>query len=199
MFPCSVWHSDVIGFSHSDRITVNGQGTIHVRRATPNDIGLLRHWDNQPHIIQSDPNSDWDWEVELHRYPGWREQLIFELESNPFALVQVIDPAEEDSHYWGNIGYGYRAVDIWIGEKSLLNKGYGSIILGWVTDRCFADPEVNCILVDPLAENTAAHRFYQRLGFKPVERRRFDQDECLVHALLRPVIVSESRNSSRAE
>jgi hypothetical protein len=41
--------------------------------ATSADLQLLRHWDEQPHIIASDPNDDWGWEVELERIPDWRE------------------------------------------------------------------------------------------------------------------------------
>jgi aminoglycoside 6'-N-acetyltransferase len=41
------------------------------------------------------------------------------------------------------------------------------------------------VLIDPLASNTRAHRFYERLGFEFVERRRFGEDDCLVYQLLR--------------
>ena len=50
---------------------------------------------------------------------------------------------------------------------------------------CFADPRVTAIVIDPLASNTRALRFYQRLGFEPVGRRRFGEDDCLVHELTR--------------
>ena len=52
-------------------------------------------------------------------------------------------------------------------------------------DRCFAENNVHTILLDPLIENVRAHRFYQRLGFRPVGLRRFGQDNCLVHQLER--------------
>jgi aminoglycoside 6'-N-acetyltransferase len=42
------------------------------------------------------------------------------------------------------------------------------------------------IVIDPLASNVRAIRFYERLGFKPVERRRFGEDDCLVMRLERP-------------
>ena len=51
--------------------------------------------------------------------------------------------------------------------------------------RCFADPTVTAILIDPLASNTRAHRFYERFGFKFIEPRRFGSDECLVYRLNR--------------
>jgi len=50
---------------------------------------------------------------------------------------------------------------------------------------CFAEPAVTAIVIDPLASNTRAHRFYQRLGFKPEGRRMFEDDDCLVHRLTR--------------
>jgi aminoglycoside 6'-N-acetyltransferase len=32
------------------------------------------------------------------------------------GFVQIIDPAREESHYWGDAPGGLRAIDIWIGE-----------------------------------------------------------------------------------
>jgi hypothetical protein len=32
---------------------------INLRHATSADLQLLRHWDEQPHVIFSDPNDDW--------------------------------------------------------------------------------------------------------------------------------------------
>ncbi len=46
---------------------------INLRCATPADLALLQHWDEQPHVIDSDPNDDWHWDVELERAPDWRE------------------------------------------------------------------------------------------------------------------------------
>ena len=51
--------------------------------------------------------------------------------------------------------------------------------------RCFSDPAVTSVLVDPLASNTRGHRFYQRLGFKPTHRQMFGEDDTLVHRLTR--------------
>ena len=96
------------------------------RTVSEDDILLLGNWDEQPHVKASDPNSDWEWEAELRRRPDWREQLIYEEESRPIGFVQIIDPAREDSHYWGDVAADLRAIDIWIGLEQDLNKGYGS-------------------------------------------------------------------------
>jgi aminoglycoside 6'-N-acetyltransferase len=158
---------------------------IDLRPATPDDLALLRHWDEQPHVIASDPNDDWRWEEELHRHPDWREQLIAELDGRPIGFVEIIDPAREESRYWGDASADLRAIDIWIGEEACLGKGYGTQMMRLALDRCFADPAVSAVLVDPLAGNTRAHRFYERLGFRFVEARRFGEDDCFVYRLER--------------
>lgn len=163
---------------------------IRFRPATPADLELLRHWDEQPHVIASDPNDDWSWETELSRSPDWREQLIAELDGRPIGVVQIIDPAREESGYWGDVPAGLRAIDIWIGEPADLGKGYGSTMMRLALGRCFAAPDVSAVLIDPLASNVRAHRFYERLGFRFVEPRRFGADECFVYRLDRAAYVA---------
>ena len=158
---------------------------VTLRPATLGDLELLRHWDEQPHTVASDPDDDWGWETELARKPPWREQLIAEVDGRPVGFLQIIDPAEEDSHYWGDAPPNLRAIDIWIGEASDLNRGYGTAMMKQAIARCFAAPEVTAILIDPLASNTAAHRFYERLGFRFVDRRQFGGDDCFVYRLER--------------
>ncbi len=153
------------------------------RDATIDDLPLLRYWDKQPHVIASDPNDDWEWESELKRKPFWREQLIAEFDGRPIGVVQIIDPKAEDSHYWGKIEEGFRAIDIWLGEASDLGKGYGSIIMEMAIQRCFSTKGVKSILVDPLEKNKKACKFYEKLGFKFVENRRFGIDDCVVYKL----------------
>lgn len=78
-----------------------------------------------------------------------------------------------------------RAIDIWIGEAGNLGKGYGTEMMRLALARCFAVPEVEAVLIDPLASNVRAHRFYERMGFRFVERRRFGMDDCFVYRLER--------------
>lgn len=156
-----------------------------LRPATIKDLALLQRWDEQPHVLESDPNDDWGWEEELRRQPDWREQLIAEYRGRPIGFVQIIDPAREDSHYWGTVAADLRAIDIWLGEAADLGQGHGSALMRLALARCFADPEVTAVLIDPLASNHRAQRFYERLGFRFVEARRFGLDDCRVYRLER--------------
>lgn len=156
---------------------------MRLRPATPADVELLRHWDEQPHVIDSDPNDDWNWEVELHRNPDWREQLIAEVLGRPIGFIQIIDPAREESHSWGDCPNNLRAIDIWIGDAADLGRGFGTRMMQLALERCFADPAVEAVIIDPLFSNTRARRFYERLGFEFVARRRFGLDDCAVYRL----------------
>lgn len=156
---------------------------VTLRDATLADLPLLERWDEDPAVLESDPNDDWHWAEELAKVHTWRDQLIIEADGVPVGFVQIIDPALEDSHYWGDCGPGLRAIDIWIGEASHRNRGIGGAAMREAIRRCFAPPEVTAIVIDPLASNTDAIRFYERLGFRFVERRVFGADDCHVMRL----------------
>lgn len=162
---------------------------IKLRLATLNDASLLRYWDSQPHVLEAKnnlyPDADWNWETELARNPEWRELLIGMVDGRPVAFLQIINPAQEETHYWGNVQQHHKAIDIWIGEKSDLGKGYGTVLMNQAIERCFENGDAAGILIDPVESNTKAHRFYERLGFRFVEQRYFGDDSCYVYQLER--------------
>lgn len=157
---------------------------LELRPATLADIDLLRRWEAEPHIVEAGI-ADWDWEDDLARTPPWREQLIAELDGQPIGFLEIIVPALDDSHYWGDCPPNLRALDIWIGEPSALAKGHGTDMIRLAIARCFADPEVEAIIIDPLANNLRARRFYERQGFVYVEDRWFGDDHCAIYRLPR--------------
>lgn len=158
---------------------------IHFRIATIDDLKLLEYWDTKQHVIDCDPDDDWNWHIELKQNPSWREQLIAELDGIPIGFIQIIDPYNEETHYWQNVEQNKRAIDIWIGEENNLNKGYGTEIMKLAINKCFSNPNVSAILIDPLKTNVKAHKFYKRLGFKFVEERMFNNLACYVFELKR--------------
>ena len=160
---------------------------MRLRPATPADVPLLRRWDREPHVASAtgadaDEERDWlgEWFPPLR---GWLELLLVEHDQRPIGVVQIVDPAEDETHYWGAAPAGLRALDVWLGEASDLGRGYGTELMRLVIERCFADPAVDAILLDPLASNVRACRFYERLGFRAVERRSFGDEDCVVYRL----------------
>jgi len=157
---------------------------IRLRKVTTADIPMLEYWDTRPHVIAcSGDDDDSDWPVEIARNADWEDQLIGEVDGRPAGVIQIIDPAREESHYWGEIEPGYRAIDIWIGEESDLGQGYGTHMMRLALNRCFENDDVKAVLIDPLASNVDAIRFYERLGFNQVGPRKFGEDECIVYRL----------------
>jgi aminoglycoside 6'-N-acetyltransferase len=158
---------------------------ITLRSATIDDLELVKYWDKKQHIIDCDPDDEWNWEIELNRQPEWREQLVAEYNGEPIGFLQIIDPFLEETHYWGNIEPNKRAIDIWIGEEKNLNKGYGTVMMKLAIQQCFQNPLIDEILIDPLKSNIKAHRFYERLGFEFVEEKIFYESVCFIYKLTR--------------
>jgi aminoglycoside 6'-N-acetyltransferase len=165
-------------------------GLVSLRTAVPADQPLLETWDEEPDVVfctgEPAQMDDWDWGVELRRRVPWREQLIAQEDGRPIGVVQIIDPREEDSHYWGDCPPHLRAIDIWLGDAADRGRGLGAEVMRQTIARCFAPPEVRAIIIDPLVANVRAIRFYERLGFKFVGERWFGPDHCHVMQLDRP-------------
>jgi len=168
------------------------KGALILRPASISDLEILKYWETQPHVMESGIEDEWEWETELLRNPPWRDQLIAEVDGRSIGCLQIIDPAEEESHYWGDVETGLRAIDIWIGEAEFLNRGFGTRMMNQALERCFTDPEVNAILIDPLRRNLKAQRFYRRFGFKELEQRFFGDDDCLVFRLNREDYIARN-------
>jgi aminoglycoside 6'-N-acetyltransferase len=166
---------------------------VTLRRATQADVAWLERWDTDPDVIacsSDDPNATIafggiEWAEELAAQNEHSEYLIAELDGRPIGAMQIIDPHLEPTHYWGEIAPNLRAIDIWIGSPADRGRGYGGEMMRVALERCFADARVTAIVIDPLASNERALKFYARLGFRPIGRRKFGDDECLVHELTR--------------
>lgn len=169
-----------------------GSGSLTIRQAVLSDVSHLEVWNRDPDVVAcstDDPNAeeafgDAEWADEFAAKSDASCYYVAELDGRPIGAMQVIDPHLEPTHYWGEIAPNLRAIDIWIGAPSDRNRGLGTAMMATVIDRCFADG-VDAIVIDPLASNLRAHRFYERLGFGFVERRLFGDDDCFVYRLNR--------------
>ena len=84
-------------------ITWQGMSVI-LRDATEADVELLAFWDSQPHVIAAsgaDDDEDWSRAIATKDDATWL--LVAELDDRPIGVVQIIDPAQESTHYWGEI------------------------------------------------------------------------------------------------
>jgi aminoglycoside 6'-N-acetyltransferase len=163
---------------------------LTLRPATQADIPLLEAWDDEPVVVAADPNDDWEWPQTLAAIG--LENLMAELDGRLIGFIQITDLERDASHYWGEPQPGFMAIDIWIGEADARGQGHGRAMMAQAIARCFADPAIHTVLIDPLATNKDAIRFYEKMGFAFLEHRTFGADLCAVHHLTRAAWRAES-------
>lgn len=146
-----------------------------------------------PHVRANVPDEDWGWAEELPRQPAWRQQLIAMLGTRPVGFVQIIDAAEEETHYWGDVEPGHAAIDIWIGEADCVGRGLGTTMMHEALRRSFTAFGAHTVVIDPLVSNGAARRFYERLGFAHQDNRWIQGHHCAIYALTRNEWVRANR------
>lgn len=156
-----------------------------LRPARLEDVPILELWDTEPAIASMLGEDDYsDWTAEIANDDPHSEQLIAELAGRPIGFMQIIDPQQERTHFWGEVAEGLRAIDIWIGAASDRGRGLGTRMMQLAHHRCFRHFGARAILLDPLASNASAIRFYVRLGYRQIERRIFaGGDDCWVMQL----------------
>lgn len=155
--------------------------TVRLRGADLSDISTLRDWDAQPDRASwAGTDGPWDWDVELPREVDWQQMFIAEFEGTPIGFLQLLHTGHDPDRYWGSLSAdGIWAIDLWIGEQAQRGIGLGSSMMRLAIERLVVLGAA-AVLVDPLASNDAAHRFYRRHGFSEVGRYRFGDDDCLV-------------------
>ena len=137
------------------RLSPRNSEPMKLRPVTSSDIPLLQYWDSQPHVIEaSGDDMPWDWGQELATDPDWRDLVIAEVADKPIGVMQIIDPAEEETHYWGDVAAGLRAIDIWIGEEAYIGRGFGAQMMGLALQMCFDEYGADAVLIDPFGGHT---------------------------------------------
>jgi aminoglycoside 6'-N-acetyltransferase len=158
------------------------QTAVKLRVAVEADVELLELWDADPDVEASGGDDDlFDWAAEIPRDVSWRDIFIAEEDGRPVGVTVLIDAAAEETHYWGpEVEHGAWAIDIWIGHPQDRNRGLGEEMMRQALHHCFATRGAQVVLIDPLASNTSALRFYERIGFERVGPRTFGDDHCIV-------------------
>ncbi len=146
---------------------------------------MLLAWDADPDVMSSGAARGLEgWKEDLGRDVAWAEELIAETDGVPVGFMQLIDAVVEETHYWGDdVEPGAWALDIWVGRPEDRGRGIGGEMMRLALDRCFEVHGASALLLDPLRDNTRAQRFYERLGFRFIEERTIDDEDCCVYRL----------------
>lgn len=174
---------------------------VILRKAFIDDLKMIQAWDKEPHVaaaIGADEDIEDQWlEKQLTTPSPFIWIYSAEINNQPIGCLQICDPVYEETHYWesalsqlkldkkelspnADSTSSLRAIDIWIGPKEYLGKGYGTQMMKLAHELCFQSANVTKILIDPLISNVRAIRFYKKLGYSEVKNHCFGDDHCLI-------------------
>lgn len=71
-------------------------------------------------------------------------------------------------------------IDLFIGEESQLNKGYGSKLVKQFSDMLLKKKKAKKVLIDPSSKNTRAIRCYEKAGFTIIDKSHDGTEEVTI-------------------
>ena len=148
--------------------------SVHLRDVTADDLPLIERWLHADHVRRAwgDP----DVTLRLLRVPPPEGQgrAILEVDGAAVGLVLWQHPTrgELDAAGLSDIPASVVDIDIMIGERDALGRGYGAAAIRLVTEAALADPAVPFVMACARLDNVASRRAFARAGFR--EDREFD-------------------------
>jgi aminoglycoside 6'-N-acetyltransferase len=167
---------------------------LSFRPIQPDDIPTLHRWRNMPHISQ------W-WDPQNPTLAEVRDEYAAYMrpDYNVNAFILILDGVEIGYiQNWGVAAFpDYKpyvqlddremGIDVFIGDPSRLHQGIGTAaIRQFLQVHIFADPTVPACLIDPVPENAAAIRAYEKVGFRHVKTFQHEGKGVYLMRLPRP-------------
>ncbi|WFU01822.1 GNAT family N-acetyltransferase [Rhizobium sp. CB3171] len=134
------------------------------RRATLDDLALLKAWRSSPHVLEWWGSGEPYGEAELvdPRVARW----IISINERPFAFLQDYTVHGWEDHHFAGLPKGSRGIDQYIGDPEMVGVGHGSAFIGMRMQALF-DEGAPVIATDPHPDNGRAIAVYKKLGFEP--------------------------------
>jgi aminoglycoside 6'-N-acetyltransferase len=140
-------------------------GTIDLRALAPRDAAELRRIRSTPEVAR------W-WEPPEDDFPFGDEddvtRLTIEVDGAVAGMVQFgeeVDPK-----------YRHASIDLFL-DPALHGRGIGTEVVRRVVRHLIGERGHHRITIDPAADNAAAIRAYEKVGFRPVGvMRRYERD-----------------------
>lgn len=134
------------------------------RRATLDDLALLKAWRANPHVLEWWGSGEPYGEAELAdpRVACW----IISIDERPFAFLQDYTVHGWEDHHFAGLPKGSRGIDQYIGDPEMVGVGHGSAFIGMRMQALF-DEGAPVIATDPHPDNERAIAVYKKLGFEP--------------------------------
>ena len=158
-----------------------------LRPITRSDFPLVARWRREPHVARwwCDSPEPQAIEAEYGGVIDGREAaqvFIAHGEGRPVGLVQrfALDgypPYRDEIAAWTPVPAGAWSLDYFLGEPSVLRRGWGTALVAQLASGIFADhPAASAILVPVHADNLASCRVLERCGFRHAGDGEFEPD-----------------------
>jgi aminoglycoside 6'-N-acetyltransferase len=136
------------------------------RPMAADDLPLVRHWLEQPHVVEWWGNADEQFALlrDDLAEPAM-EQFVVMIDNRPFGYVQSYDLSAWPNPDFGEHPVGTRAIDQFIGEPDLVGCGHGSACIRSFGDELLAGGTPR-VITDPNPRNVRAIRAYKKAGFR---------------------------------
>jgi aminoglycoside 6'-N-acetyltransferase len=130
------------------------------------DLPMARRWLAEPHVAQwwGDPAEQFALVSGDLAHPGM-DQLIVAADGRPFGYLQCYDLLTWPDEAFGAQLQGTRAIDQFIGEPDMVDRGHGSAFIRVFVDGLLAAGAPR-VLTDPDRANARAIRAYEKAGFR---------------------------------
>ena len=141
---------------------------IILREMTNNDYSLVYNWVQNDFVYKWFEQRVLSLDEVISKYEkkiNNKNQVVMIIEYNnkPIGLLQYYK-YKDSKKYLENYNNIYE-YDLFIGEKSYLSKGLGSIIINSFNDYLFNELKCDCIILRPLKDNDRASNCYKKCGF----------------------------------
>ena len=133
---------------------------------TADDLPLVRHWLAEPHVVRWWGNPDQQFDLvrgDLDELA--MDQFIVVRDARPFAYLQCYDLGAWPDEAFGAQPRGTRAIDQFIGEPDMIDRGHGSAFIRTFVEGVLA-AGVPRVLTDPDPANARAIRAHEKAGFR---------------------------------
>ncbi len=137
------------------------------------DIDFLIDCLKRPHVSEfwSEPKSDE--QVRKKYLEAIESKVVFPflicIDENPVGYIQAYQAARVGGGWWPDENEGTYGMDLYIGERDYLGKGYGSEIIHKFLEYFQSRREVRKWIIDVNPKNPRAIRCYEKVGFRFVK------------------------------
>ncbi|MCH9770470.1 MAG: acetyltransferase [Gammaproteobacteria bacterium] len=167
----------------------NGQESIRFIPFADSHVSLWKQWIEKPYVkdvwfIEGYATSDQI--LQAKQSNGYDYPFMIYLDDQAIGYLQCCDLyayrslCEDPKGLFTNEKPGTFCMDLFIGEKDYLNKGYGTRIVKDFIDYVFENFDAKVLLIDPACSNKRAIRCYEKAGFKFVKIANDGITDCYV-------------------